>query len=62
MLMKIYALVWLLVAAATGLLLFTGNFNELTMTVMGFVLSTLAFAGLVVVLPWWVDKSYSWNY
>ena len=62
MVTKIYALVWLLVAAAASLFYFTGNMNELTFTVLGFVFSTLLFTGLVAVLPWWVDKKYSWGY
>lgn len=62
MVTKIYAFVWLLLIAAGGLLHITGNINDLTMTVIGFMLATLTFMGLVAVLPWWVDKKYSWNY
>jgi hypothetical protein len=62
MVVIIYALIWLLTAASAGLLYFTSNFNELTMTVFGFMFSTLVFMGLVAVLPWWVDKQYSWKY
>ena len=62
MLIKIYALVWLLVIGAAGLFYFTGNLNELTATAFGFVVSTLVFAGLVAVLPWWIDRQYSWKY
>jgi hypothetical protein len=62
MVAKIYGLIWLLTIAAGGLLYFTGTFNELTLTVYGFALSTLVFAGLVGVLPWWVNKSYTWEY
>jgi hypothetical protein len=62
MVVMIYALIWLLTAASAGLLYFTGNFNELTMTVFGFIFSTLVFMGMVAVLPWWVDKQYSWKY
>ena len=62
MVTKIYALVWLaLVAAASGFY-FTGNFNELTMVVLGFALSTVVAVGLVLVLRWWVDRRYSWKY
>jgi hypothetical protein len=60
--MMIYALIWLLTGASAGLLYFTGNFKELTMTVFGFIFSTLVFMGLIAVLPWWVDKQYSWKY
>lgn len=59
MVVLIYALIWLLTAAAAGFLYFTGNFNELTLTVFGFIFSTLVFMGIVAVLPWWVDKRYS---
>lgn len=62
MVTKIYGLIWLLVVGGAGLVYFTGNLNELMFTVLGFVFSTLAFAGLVAVLPWWVDKQYHWGY
>ena len=62
MLIMIYVLIWLLTAASAGLLYFTGNFNELTTTVFGFIFSTLVFMGMIAVLPWWVDKQYSWKY
>lgn len=59
MLLIIYALVWMLVAAAAGILFVTGNFNEMAMTVFGFLFSTLFFAGIVAVLPWWMKKRHS---
>ena len=59
MLVVIYALIWLLTAMSAGLLYFTGNFNEMTLTVFGFIFSTLVFMGMTAVLPWWVDKRYS---
>ena len=62
MVAKIYGLIWLVVAVAAGIVGFTENFNELTVTIFGFILSTLVFAGLVAVLPWWVDRNYSWDY
>ena len=62
MVTKIYALVWLLVLSVAGLFYFTGNLNEVTFTVFGLVLSTLFSVGLVLVLPWWVDRRYSWHY
>ena len=62
MVLIIYALIWLLTAASVGILYFTGNFNELTMTVSGFISATLVFMGMTAVLPWWVDKRYSWKY
>jgi hypothetical protein len=62
MVMRIYALAWLLLAAVGGLFLFTGNLNEVTFTVLAFPLATLAFMGIVVVLPWWMDRHFSWKY
>jgi Na+/proline symporter len=62
MVTKIYALVSLLMIALAGLLYFTGIFNELILAVFGFALSTHIFAGLVLVLPWWMDKRYTWKY
>lgn len=62
MVIIIYALIWLLVAASAGFLYFTGNFNEVTLTVFGFLISALFFMGIVAVLPWWVDKRYTWKY
>ena len=62
MMTRIYALVWLLAAGAAGLLYFTSNFNELTVTVFGFIFSTLFFGFFVSVLPWLMDKHYAWRY
>lgn len=59
MLIIIYALVWVLLAAIAGILFATGNFDEMALTVFGFLFSTLFFAGFVAVLPWWMDKWYS---
>lgn len=62
MLIKIYALVWVLAAAAAGIVFAAGNFNEAVMTIFGFLFSTLFLAGIVGVLPWWMDKHYSRHY
>jgi membrane protein YdbS with pleckstrin-like domain len=62
MVMKFYAVIWLVVVAAAGLLYSTGNLNEITLTVFGFVAFTLLAAGIVAVLPWWVDEKYTWKY
>ena len=58
----IYALIWFLVAAAAGFGYLTGYLNEMTLTVFGFIFSTLFFAGIVAVLPFWMDEHYTWNY
>lgn len=62
MVIKIRALIWLFVAALTGLLYMTGNLTEMTIIVFGFIVSTVLAAGIVAVLPWWIDKKYSWKY
>lgn len=62
MVIRIYALIWLLAAASAGFLYLAGFFNELTLTVFGFIFSTLVFMGLVAVVPWWIDKHHSWKY
>jgi len=62
MVTKIYALIWAFMIASAGLLFLTTSFSEVTLTIFGFALSTLVFAGIVVVLPWWVDKRYNWKY
>ena len=59
MVVMIYALIWLLTAAAAGILFLTGNFSGTTQIVYGFILSTLVFMGMTAVLPWWVDRRYS---
>jgi len=59
---RIYALVWVLLVAGAGLLYYTGQLNDLAVTVFGFIFATQTFMGFVTVLPWWVDRRYSWKY
>ena len=62
MITKIYALIWLF-AIASGVAMFvTGGFSDTTITLFGFAISTLTFAGIIVVLPWWVDRRFTWKY
>lgn len=58
----IYALTWFLVSAGAAGVYLTGYFSEMTLTVFGFIFSTLIFAGIVMVLPFWVDEHHSWKY
>lgn len=58
----IYALTWFLVSATAGAVYLTGNLGEMTLTILGFIFSTLFFAGFVAVLPFWVDEQHSWKY
>ena len=62
MIIKIYALIWLLVVGSAMALFFTGNFTEITLTVFGFIAATHIATGITVVLPWWVDKTHTWTY
>lgn len=61
MVMKAYIAAWAASIALAGLIFYTGGLNEISTTIMGFVFATLAFGGIVAVLPWWVDKHYSWT-
>lgn len=58
MLLIIYILAWFIVAAA-GALYLTGSFNEMTLTFIGFLVSTLFFMSIVGVLPWRISQPYS---
>ena len=61
MLLKLYGLAWLVVAAAAGAVYLTGNLNYMSAAMLGFLISALAFGFMVGVLPWWVDRKYSWK-
>lgn len=58
-LLRIYALMWVLVLAAAGGLYSTGSFNELALTIFGFLSSTLLVAGFVAVLPAWMNHHFA---
>ena len=62
MYMIVYALTWIATIGAAGILFVTGNFNEVAAAAFGFLFATLFFAGLVAVLPWWVDKYFAPKY
>ena len=62
MFIRIYVFALALSAAAAAALFLTGNFTELTITVFGFLFSTLVFMGMVAVLPWAVDKQFTPRY
>ena len=59
MIARIYGLVWLLAAAAAVGGYLTGFSNELTLTIFGFVFTTLAFLGVIAVLPALMKDHYS---
>ncbi len=58
----IYALTLVLALTAAGVVFFTGSFNEMMVIVFGFIFATIFFAGIVLVLPFWVDERYTWKY
>lgn len=57
--LRIYALVWILVLAAAGGLFYSGSFNEVTLHIFGFVSATLLASGFVAVLPLWMDHHFA---
>jgi hypothetical protein len=59
MLIKVYILLWFVVAAAAGVVFSAGFFNEMWLTIFGFLFSTLFFMGFVAVLPWWLSQPFS---
>lgn len=62
MVVKIYALMWLLIMTSAGVLYFTSNMTELAQTIFGFVVAMMFSTGFVGVLPWWVDRKFTWRY
>jgi hypothetical protein len=56
---RIYVLIWLLVLGAAGVSYLTGTFSEITLTIFGFVFSSLVFMGFVAVLPALLDDHFS---
>lgn len=55
----IYVMIWTLTLAAAGIIYVAGYFNEITATAFGFILSTLLFAAIGMVLPALLDEHYS---
>ena len=62
MIPKLYALLWLLVVGSAAVLYFTGNLNDIMLTVFAFVFSTLFFGFFIAVLPWWTYKIHEPKY
>lgn len=59
MLILVYAVTCVLLVTAAGILFMTGNLNEMTLTIMGFLTSTLLAMGFIGVLPWWTDRYFA---
>jgi hypothetical protein len=51
MIVKIYALIWLLGTLAVGILYLTGNFSPVTAIIFGFLSFAAVFMGMIGVLP-----------
>lgn len=62
MVLRMYGLLWVLVALAAGLTVTTGYFSELGAIVFGFIFSTLLFLGIVAVLPSVVGRHHAPKY
>jgi hypothetical protein len=56
---KIYGFVWFLAAATAAAAYLSGFSDEITLTIFGFVFSTLVFLGIVAVLPVLMNEHYS---
>ncbi|HJS50877.1 MAG TPA: hypothetical protein VJ781_03170 [Pyrinomonadaceae bacterium] len=56
---KIYAFIWLFVLAVTGVMYLTGALNEITLTIIGFLISTMIALGMVVLLPTLLDSHFA---
>jgi hypothetical protein len=59
---RIYALVWMISAAAAAGIYAGGFFNELMLAISGFYFSTLIAVGFVLVLPAWVRDHFAPKY
>ena len=51
MLVRLYAVMWILLAAAAASFYFTGYLSEQVVTVVGFFAATLVVIGMSVLLP-----------
>ena len=51
MLVKLYALLWVLGILAVGILYFTGNFTPLVAIIFGFLSFAAVYGGIISVLP-----------
>ena len=51
MLVRLYAFMWILLAAVTASFYFTGYLNEQVVTAVGFFAATLVIIGMSVLLP-----------
>ena len=55
---KIYLVTWIVVLGLTGGSYSMGLLNEITFPIFGLVLGTLAAAGLLAVLPVWLNEHF----
>jgi hypothetical protein len=51
MILKIYVVLWMLLALAAGFVAITGNFTYFAATVIGFISMPLIFAGMIIIVP-----------
>jgi hypothetical protein len=57
----IYIAAWIVVLSVVGILYMSGFPREVTFTVSAFLISTLFWMGLTVVLPWLINKMHEPN-
>ena len=55
---KLYALTWIILAAALLAAYTTHSLNPIKLTIFGFLGSTLFFMGLVALLPYLMNRHY----
>jgi hypothetical protein len=51
MIVKIYEIMWAVIALAAAIFLLTGNFTEIVAVVFGFICFGMVFMGMMSVLP-----------
>lgn len=51
MLLRLYAIAWIVVLAATAGLYLIGYLNSLSLTVLGFIYFALLYGGIISVIP-----------
>ena len=59
---RLYGLMWVLLAGTAASLYLGGQLNEQILTIVGFLIATLVFIGMSVMLPLSVSKSLASEY
>ena len=59
MILRAYALAWILFIGLAGSLYFTGAVNAIVLVILGMITALLAFIGMIVVVPLSVSTSHT---